>query len=914
MKKFLIFFFLVFFFFFLPNQVKAEAGKCICEPVYEIEDRCVGEPCCDTEKRFCETECGGGCTSWEETRKRWQDCDPPEEEGGEPSCHCESRSICSISYNREYQCTKDCDGRLQERIHETGCGNSYTSWVDTREGFEWQKCDPDLPGFYCSGKCIEAPGNLQHCLSPNCSIVADSSVKLPVKLDWSDVPGFWAGWSGGGGGGGGGSAIQKYAACQSKFIDTCWTEAKTKNPGWSCPGEIIPDYLICLRRETAVNCQNLLEEEECKEKCPPEKECYKPDEFVQSYKITITGTGTGDLRSCDDGSDINSYTAVLRTSEFFAPCPCFFKSNRTYNWTVWACCNENGTNCGPPSVKQFKTSSAPEPKIPYDPDWAGSGEAENVSLVEKLQWCPIDEDKPQEERILSYSLLFYLIKNGVEECHPLLKDATGKCNPKLVLPEPEAGFLSPNPEFPNEKYGFFTKKNSYSWEVAACKDLAAEDCTDYSQKWRFVIQANLLPPDLFAPPNDQAGEKPTELPILLQWKGSLGSNSYVYEISSIGQGTTTPPNVSFDFPQLSLDTFYTWKVQPCWDYESKDCENVWSEAYTFKTTGRSPKPESMKPEGANIPIPITFEWEKVPGAKSFVFKIQGDGLDLEKPTNEPSFSLDYPDLHQEKNYPWQVKTCVKEKEDDCVKDQTCCGIWSDVKSLETFKLAPPSEVLFPKDNNKITFSQFPIPFSWKEVPWARYYKFTLEYVSKSAEESSEECVAGEKEERIVLSNQVPTPLRCLGDYQWQVVACLDKDCGEIGELGPFWRFTLIQESEGGTAGGLVPCGRTYDNPSTQWNERDSCQIKHLFLIVHIILNFILWKLAPLMLVLLTIISGVLYYLSLGEMKTIVQVKSLWKAAGIGYAIIFFGWLIIDIFLSILGYRVGIFGPWWKIKF
>src|SRR4030042_132579 len=162
MKKFIISLLFLLPAFFLPIIVKAEAGKCICKPEYRTESERRGSgDCQDTYSRVCETACSGGenCTGWVKTINRWQVCETDEE--GVEHCHCESERRCSISYSREYQCTENCDGRLQERINETGCGAGRNSWVDTREGFEWQKCDPNLPGFYCSGEeGVEGPKDL----------------------------------------------------------------------------------------------------------------------------------------------------------------------------------------------------------------------------------------------------------------------------------------------------------------------------------------------------------------------------------------------------------------------------------------------------------------------------------------------------------------------------------------------------------------------------------------------------------------------------------------------------------------------------------------------------------------------------------------------------------------------------------
>jgi hypothetical protein len=114
--------------------------------------------------------------------------------------------------------------------------------------------------------------------------------------------------------------------------------------------------------------------------------------------------------------------------------------------------------------------------------------------------------------------------------------------------------------------------------------------------------------------------------------------------------------------------------------------------------------------------------------------------------------------------------------------------------------------------------------------------------------------------------------------------------------------------------GLVPCGRSSNYPDTPWDETERCQIKHLFILVYAIIDFFLWKIIPIILVLLALASGAIFYFSLQSQnpEPLATVKSLWKAAGIGLAVVFLGWTAISLFLAILGYRVGLFGPWWQI--
>ncbi|PIV41664.1 MAG: hypothetical protein COS26_03250, partial [Candidatus Nealsonbacteria bacterium CG02_land_8_20_14_3_00_40_11] len=67
-------------------------------------------------------------------------------------------------------------------------------------------------------------------------------------------------------------------------------------------------------------------------------------------------------------------------------------------------------------------------------------------------------------------------------------------------------------------------------------------------------------------------------------------------------------------------------------------------------------------------------------------------------------------------------------------------------------------------------------------------------------------------------------------------------------------------------------------------------------------------------VLLAVATGVIYYFSMGAPTTMVKVKSLLKSAGIGYGIVFLAWIIINLILAVLGFKVDFFGHWWQISF
>ena len=884
---------------------KKYCEKCTCEAEPWYEYKCDSSDCDgDIDRRRCEVYKDGNCPS-----------------------NCESDQCCVRC--TKWELCREC-GSWQKPIRGEPCTNCSLAGLQTPD---------DIFKCKCKGECIDTPVNDKYFNDPtidldspeNCHLLHatnlscyDQDLKqallekigraemdknkvfLPVKLDWDPVRGDINGWAEG-------NECKICQDCPEGCSDECYDKP-----------ECVKSYEIIINGEMR-SCEALKKIDELKEDIEKNPQNKAADEnkieIIRKYELDMS----------------EPYATTTDKSEFIPPCSCMFKSNRAYTWHVKACCDAGGTSCGPESDWSFTTSPAPEPKLPYDPDWAGPGRSINLTKeqIEKLKWCEIDDqlewqgadgnrynyhettvEGEEYYRPLTYKVLVYYKKEegGEDLCHPNLK-REGECHELILTPDEAAGELFPPFQFWDKDHIFFTKLTPYAWKVAACKDISANYCTDYSQFWRFSAEDFILDkPQVVSPPNDEV--TPVGLPVLISWSSPYAM-SWNYEVSGgIGQGKTSTHNVSFDWPQLQLNTVYSWKVQPCWDFESKDCEDIWSDTYFFKTTGRPPN--LIKPGGSNISIPVIFEWESVPGAKSYWFKIQGDGLNKEVVVEESKTSLDYPDLHQETDYSWQVKTCAKEKEEACVKNQTCCGAWSSA-NFTTFKLGTPSNPS-PPDNQKVFTYEMPGNFSWEPVPYARYYKYTINYVSKSADEATEECQPQERiVEKIVTQPSDFVSLNCLGEYEWQVTACLDAGCQETGDPSSIWLFELVQSGGpggggfvGSLTGGLVPCGRTFDDPNTPWNERDSCQIKHIFILIKSIIDFLLWKLAPLLLVFLLVYTGAIYYLAMGAPEAIARVKSLWRAAGIGYLLIFIAWNIVSFALTLFGYRVGIFGPWWKI--
>jgi len=629
------------------------------------------------------------------------------------------------------------------------------------------------------------------------------------------------------------------------------------------------------------------------------------EECVQSYVVRIENT--------NKNNEGNYYkTNPLDKSEYnYRDDPnagaCLLKSEFAHTWYVKACCNPDGTNCGPENNFQFKTNAAPELIEPADPDWNGTSTAENIPLPVTLKWCRVEKIDNQD--VYSYNLFPFVVENGEDKCHPSRQ--SGEVCVPITLPSPpvKLNYI----EYYDE-VGLFTKLSSYAWRITACKTLLGEGCSDYSQRWRFKTgEITLKEISWFSPPDGSI----VGFPVILEWKPPWGARSFQYELYKgtflVVSGKTTDLNIEVT-SKLDLDTEYKWRVKVCWDYEAKDCEEWPKEWWHFKTTGAPPNLNYPADNSTNIPIPTNFDWEDVPGANSYRYQISSDSsfinIVAEMVVEKSEVSIDYPKLKQLTDYWWRVKTCAD-------KDGNVCGEWSSSK-FKTFKLSKPINPS-PVNNEEIFTYQMPKIFSWDSVLYARYYKYLINYTEKSSEEVSEECKTGKLLEKIVSNNSDLVSLNCLGKYQWQVQACLDEKCEEAGDLSSIWTFTLSQRIPPGK-GGLVPCGRDYDDPATPWNERESCQIKHLFLLLRNILDFLFLRIGSIILILLVIITGIIYYFSVfspeifGEWAAISNVRSLWKYAGIGYGVIFLAWLIINLFLAILGYKFQIFGRWWEIGF
>ncbi len=582
---------------------------------------------------------------------------------------------------------------------------------------------------------------------------------------------------------------------------------------------------------------------------------------------------------------IEGITEGVTTTPYIMIKNCTLKSNSNYNWHVQACCDTAGNSCGGWSnLWTFKTSLAPELLYPVD-------NAEEVALPVTFDWCNV-------ENIKSYCFRLYYQETGREVFPPwLIQEENGLLASELTL-----------------DLDWLTKDTTYKWQASPCLNengtkcgldcgdgQNCSECGESSQQWQFKTISEIGIPELVAPKSTE-GIPAVNLSSSLEWKAVKGALSYRYqilaengidEILNSTSGVYVVPFSSF-WDELNFNTAYKWRAASCWDEKGGNCETEqWSAVWEFETTGEAPAIVSPQ-NGTTVEIPVKLDWEGAAGAASYKIEvslvasfstIETDAVIKSYEASE--LSLSYPQLKMETGYWWRISTCADQQGEKC-------GIPA-VQTFTTSRITPPV-LLFPEANGTATV---PVILNWEKVD-SVFYEYWLVSEGQTVEKNTVPCCSAylpdlEKEKQ----------------YQWKVRSCYDltatdQVCGDWSNEQSFQVGEITV-----SAGGFVPCGRKTDNPNTSYDETESCQLKHIFLLIKNILDFILWRLGLIILALLTLAVGVIYYFSMGAPATMIQVKSILKSAGIGYGIIFLAWLIINWILVILGFQLG---NWWQINF
>ncbi|MDP2637296.1 MAG: hypothetical protein Q8P03_01645, partial [bacterium] len=363
---------------------------------------------------------------------------------------------------------------------------------------------------------------------------------------------------------------------------------------------------------------------------------------------------------------------------------------------------------------------------------------------------------------------------------------------------------------------------------------------------------------------------------------------------------------------LEFETKYSWQVFACGNNQIYSCE-AQSDIWEFKTTGEPPTQFTVTPQepgGTRVALPATFDWNDIPGAASYVLRFGKEGSFNKIPRIQDSqIAIDYPRIAPNAGDPaaeffWSVQTCAD-------KASFRCGEWSALQSFVFAPLQAPT-VLEPVSTQTEFFGKG-TKFAWTKDFGSNYFRYQLTFLGPSTRETSSSCQTPHPvSEGFTETNSVSLRLRCLGKYEFGVQGCIDKACQAASPQAPRPLAFTVEEFTGGV-GGFVPCDANNDNPATAGlDERDPCELKHLFLLARNLVDFALWKLSLILVILMTAFTGFTMYTSFGGMEVAARTKSMWKTVGVGFLILLFSWLLLNLLLGFVGFQVTIFGKWYEL--
>ncbi len=636
----------------------------------------------------------------------------------------------------------------------------------------------------------------------------------------------------------------------------------------------------------------------------------------------------GKLDECTDGE--------LRT---------FVKQQQKRLWHVKSCEDAGGTICGPWSaVWNFAYLPGPPPIDSFSP----ALEETEVKLPVTLHWGKIVGAKSYLLRLPVLPAILSLLTDEEKESAGL--------QPYI-----------PN-ELPNtytDEECLFTRNRDYAWGVASCLDADGAFCGPFQESsfYTDLDQPPLSAPHLTAPLFDPAQPAPlVSMTSLLSWNGPFCAYLYNVKITRESDGKkiefltqeVQSENVRMDgqgekeISELkkfwqdpkNLNQVFSWQITPCWSNPfgiGADCTLATpSETWKFRTSGQAPILKSPK-DGDTVKIPVPLKWEPVEEAGSYRYEISRD--DATKPdgsfqhalkletdvASHAQARLEYKKdvMEPNKDYWWHVKTCADTEGGVCGED------WSQVRSFSTYPLLAAASPE-PADNTEFSL---PDTLRWQPDNGASYYQYQVRYTSlkygvdeygKDILEDRPACTNKTMGDTVIPKPGGVSPITsqpsfylseyCRGEYEWLVLSCADKDCNvKAAAPATLWKFTAAKQTSEENAG-LVPCGKTIDHTNTPFDETEPCELKHAGFLLQNLLDFILWKVSLFVLLVLAVMTGATSYFSLGGPNALARMKTVFKSFFVGFLILMFAWMFVNIVLMLFGFRFEFFGKWWELSF
>ncbi|TSC56870.1 MAG: hypothetical protein Greene071421_380 [Parcubacteria group bacterium Greene0714_21] len=695
------------------------------------------------------------------------------------------------------------------------------------------------------------------------------------------------------------SRAGKYQICPAS--GNSWSQSP---PAYQCSGQCYPAPEIKPLNDNSLSPKNVFDDEK-KPKLPVnfgwkdnvEQELAanpNPDGSVcsvETYKYEVPAA----LLPTTDTVPAAKHDIVVDEDE------CKLASQTSYNFQVQACANGP---CGATGTLPFTTSPAPQLLSPYDPDWEGKENAATHFPAE-FNWCEYPDSS-----VKSYTLNAYEVKADGTQGTKVLLTGTSSREKTTYSDSSLRGGVN--------RLG---RGASYFWEIGACTDSQAKQCGILSQLWKVVPGGELKAPINLSPSSGSF----VNMTDALQWQHRVFATHYVVHIKGPLKDAKGSVLQEKDFfiqnnqlplgsiwQGLALTTPYQWKVAPCGgaptSKDIEDCKNKkdiddegiipWSSEQQFTTTGAQPKSLNVFSLQEGVAgIPLTLGWNDADGAASYQIVVAPNARIV---SEKSETTLQYPALKTKTPYSWAVKTCAD-------KLANVCGPEASGSFTTVTLAAPPLSVPAPGQKEFEPSTRI----SWGTVFSGNFYSYTLTFLSPGPEEASTECKKTyEAAHQIIAENGATVRFRCLGNYTLAVQACIDSDCKEAGASTI---SALSVEKLLAPSGGLVPCDRGNDAPGGA-DERKPCGIEHIFLLIRNLIDFALWKLSLIIVVLMAIATGAIIFFSFGGPDVMTKVRAMWKAVGIGVLILLFSWLFLNILLGLVGFNIKFYGHWYEVPF
>ena len=114
-----------------------------------------------------------------------------------------------------------------------------------------------------------------------------------------------------------------------------------------------------------------------------------------------------------------------------------------------------------------------------------------------------------------------------------------------------------------------------------------------------------------------------------------------------------------------------------------------------------------------------------------------------------------------------------------------------------------------------------------------------------------------------------------------------------------------------TTGGLMPCGRKWDDPNTSWIDTDPCQLCHLIILASLIINFMM-KIVILLAILALVIAGLIIVKTGGDASLILAARQNLNKVLEGFVIVFIAWVIVSVMMALFGFTDPLGDGSWAI--